>query len=378
QPDEELEGVGEKTDCIIIGLVENKRTTKKGNIVLTLEEPNSSFLVDVIFNDDVSETLKIQTILLDSIVAVKGVPRVPKTKERPSRKMLFYGNDFLLPNLPLRGFRPERYDFPESYAVLISDIHLGNRAFDAKLFQKTIDFIQGKCGSLKQRALASKITCIVLAGDIVDGVGVFPEQDLELLETDITQQYNELAGYLTQIPAEIPILIIPGNHDASRVAIPQPRIPKQYAEALYEMSNVTMLGNPALVEVNVRKILIAHGQGLERIIQNDKDIDFHHPLPAAIHILQYRHLFPEWGMRPPLAPEWHDYLVIDEIPDILMTGHLHCADLGYYRGVSICMGGCYEHSSKWLQSLNIHPTVGYFILVNLTTLQSEIIRAEDL
>ncbi|MFX1250375.1 MAG: metallophosphoesterase [Promethearchaeota archaeon] len=377
QPEEE-EIRGRKQECAIIGLIEDKRTTKKGNIVLTLEEPNNSSLVDVIFNDVVSENLNIQTILLDSIIGVRGLPKPLAPRELLPKKLLFYGNEFLLPNLPMKKTQPEKYDFPESYVLLLSDIHVGNRAFDSKLFQKTLDFIKGKGGTLKQKALASKITSVIIAGDVVDGVGVFPEQDLELLEPDVSRQYEEIATFLNQIPTDISIVVIPGNHDASRLALPQVRIPKEYAEPLYEMSNITMLGNPAVVEINGRKILIAHGQGLERIIQNDKNIDFHHPLPAAIRVLQYRHLFPEWGIRPQLAPEWHDYLVIDEVPDIFMTGHLHCADVGQFQGATICMNGTFEHSSKWLQSLNIHPTVGYFITVNLLTLVPTIMRAEDL
>ncbi|MFX1536998.1 MAG: metallophosphoesterase [Promethearchaeota archaeon] len=369
---------GTKPECAIIGLIEDKRTTKKGNILLTLEEPNNSFLVDVIFNDVISESLNIQTILLDSIIGVRGFPKPLAPEELPPKKVLFYGNDFLLPDLPMKQSKTDKYDFPESYVLLLSDIHMGNQGFASKLFQKTLDFIKGKQGTLKQKSLASKITSVVIAGDLVDGVGVFPEQDRELLETDVSRQYKEIATLLNQIPTDISIIVVPGNHDASRLALPQVRIPKEYAELLYEMSNITMLGNPAVVEINGRKVLIAHGQGLERIIQNDKDIDFHHPLPAAIRVLKYRHLFPEWGIRPQLAPEWHDYLVIDEIPDIFMTGHIHCADVGQYKGTTICMGGCYEHSSRWLQSLNIHPTVGYFITVNLSTLVPMIMRAEDL
>ncbi|MFX0066041.1 MAG: metallophosphoesterase [Candidatus Hermodarchaeota archaeon] len=377
QPEEE-ETRGKKQECAIIGLIEDKRTTKKGNIVLTLEEPDTSFLVDVIFNDEVSENLNIQTILLDSIIGVRGLPKSLTPGDLPPKKLLFYGTRFLLPDLPIKRPQSDKYDFPESHVLLLSDIHVGNKAFDSKLFQKTLDFIKGKRGTSKQKALASKITSVIIAGDIVDGVGVFPEQDRELLETDVSRQYEEIATFLNQIPTDISIIVVPGNHDASRLALPQVRIPKEYAEPLYEISNITMLGNPAVIEINNRKILIAHGQGLERIIQNDKNIDFHHPLPAAIRVLKYRHLFPEWGIRPQLAPEWHDYLVIDEIPDIFMTGHLHCADVGQYQGTTICMGGCYEHSSKWLQSLNIHPTVGYFITVNLSTLTPTIMRAEDL
>ena len=102
---------------------------------------------------------------------------------------------------------------------------------------------------------------IIIAGDIVDGVGIYPDQKNELKIIKIEEQYNYLAELLKKIPNHIKIFIIPGDHDATRSALPQPAIPKQYAKSLYELTNVTMLGNRSLINLNafiVPKILILH------------------------------------------------------------------------------------------------------------------------
>ena len=69
-------------------------------------------------------------------------------------------------------------------------------------------------GSEQQKDIAKKIKYIFIVGDLVDGCGIYPEQDKELLIKDVYQQYKECAELLKQIPKHIPLIICPGNHDA--------------------------------------------------------------------------------------------------------------------------------------------------------------------
>ena len=77
-------------------------------------------------------------------------------------------------------------------------------------------------GNEAQKELASQVKYVFVVGDLVDGVGIYPGKDKELTITDIYSQYEECATLLAKIPKHIKIIVCPGNHDAMRVAEPQP------------------------------------------------------------------------------------------------------------------------------------------------------------
>jgi DNA polymerase II small subunit len=77
-------------------------------------------------------------------------------------------------------------------------------------------------------------------------------------------------------------------------------------------------------------------------------------------LLEYRHLYPEYGSFISLAPYSKDYLVIDDIPDIVVTGHLHKANHGIYKGIRIVNCGTFVRTGKEnedLSSLGVFPII---------------------
>ena len=56
--------------------------------------------------------------------------------------------------------------------------------------------------------------------------------------------------FIDKIPKNVKIIIMPGNHDPGRRALPQPAIPKKYNSGLWDRENVMMVGNPAVVSLN--------------------------------------------------------------------------------------------------------------------------------
>ena len=75
---------------------------------------------------------------------------------------------------------------------------------------------------------------------------MFPNQEYELSELNVFKQYELVSSRLSLVPKHLQMLVIPGNHDATRQALPQPMIPEKYAKSLYGLSNVKMLGDPCL------------------------------------------------------------------------------------------------------------------------------------
>ena len=122
-----------------------------------------------------------------------------------------------------------------------------------------------KYASSSDDDIVKKIKFLCIGGDLIDGIGIFPNQDKELLEIDAAKQMNHAAQLLAKVPKHIKVLVIPGNHDLGRRALPQPAIPrKDLGEQVYSLENCTVLGNPAFVELNGVKVLMYHGHARRR------------------------------------------------------------------------------------------------------------------
>ena len=79
-------------------------------------------------------------------------------------------------------------------------------------------WINGEVGNSRQRDVAGRIKYLVIPGDVVDGIGIYPDQESELSITDVYRQYEVLAEQLQLVPEHISIIMQPGNHDAVRPA----------------------------------------------------------------------------------------------------------------------------------------------------------------
>jgi len=70
------------------------------------------------------------------------------------------------------------------------------------------------------RDIAGHVKYVLVAGDIVDGIGIYPNQASELVIRDVNKQYKLASKYIEQIPDYIEVIITPGNHDAPRKSSP--------------------------------------------------------------------------------------------------------------------------------------------------------------
>jgi DNA polymerase II small subunit len=252
----------------------------------------------------------------------------------------------------------------EYYAVLISDLHVGSKYFMETEFTRFLSWL-----SSSEDELVRKIRFLCVGGDLIDGIGIFPNQDKELLELNTSKQMAHAIDLLAKIPKHIKVFIIPGNHDPGRRSLPQPSLPRKDADKLYSFENFTMLGNPAFLELNGVKVLMYHGQSLDDIIATTPGLSYSKPAEAMKVLLKARHLSPIYGQRTPIAPEKEDMMVIADIPDVFHSGHVHVIDVKNYRGTLIVNSGAWQAQTKFQQTMGIVPTPGFAILINLATLQ---------
>jgi DNA polymerase II small subunit len=86
--------------------------------------------------------------------------------------------------------------------------------------------------------------------------------------------------------------------------------------------------------------------------------------------LKCRHLAPVFGKKTQIAPTNKDWLIIDKIPDIFHTGHIHINDMGLYNNnIVLVNSGCFQSQTDFMNSLGIHPTPGILSIIDLDTLK---------
>ena len=343
------------TKLKIIGMITEKRESKK-RVILSVEDMDAG--ITALIPQNASEDLwkKANSILPDQTVCLS----VTKT-----RSNLVIVDDIIFPEIGQRA--PHKAPIPV-FAVLTSDLHVGSTKFQREAFNRFILWLNGKYGDKQMREIAGHVKYVLIAGDIVDGIGVYPKQAKELVVKDIYKQYRLAAKFIEQIPDYVEVIIIPGNHDAPRKALPQPAISHEYLQALEESRKVHSLGDPCYISLHGVEVLMYHGRSLDDIISAVPEANYNNPEKAMRLLLQSRHLAPLYGGKTTLSPEKKDSLVMERVPDIFHAGHVH--SLGYcnYRGVLVVNSGGWQAQTDFMQRLGFSPTPGKVPIVNLQTL----------
>jgi len=337
-------------------MITDKRESKQ-RILLTVEDFQANATVLVPRNSPQELFKKAQLLLPDQIICLSV---------RKTRSNLLIVEDIILPDV---APRPQHKAAVPVYAVLTSDMHVGSAKFQRDAFNRFVLWLNGKYGNERMKEIASHVKYVLIAGDIVDGIGVYPNQINELEIKDIYEQYRLAAQYIEQIPDYIEVIVIPGNHDATRKALPQPAIPNDFLEPLEEARQIYSFGNPCTLNIHGVEVLMYHGRSLDDLVSTVPGIEYEHPEKAMTLLLQSRHLAPLYGGKTPLSPENRDFLVIERVPEIFHAGHVHVLGYSNYRGVLIINSGAWQEQTEYMRRLGFVPTPGKVPVVNLQTLE---------
>lgn len=344
----------------MIVMVSEKRESKKGYCFLEVEDPTGELTVMVPAEDARMRALFDQ-ILNDEVIGISG----------KFRNDMFIANELFQPDLPL-DHKAKTSEDPVSVAFL-SDTHVGSYLFLEKEFNRFID-----CMNLKgsNPEIFEHIKYVLIAGDLVDGIGIYPTQEKELSIPDIYKQYDFLAKLLEKLPDYVEVILSMGNHDAVRGAEPQPRLDKDIGAPLYDLPNVHVVGNPVSVLIHGVRVLMYHGTSLDTIIGSVPGCSYTKPESAMAEYLKRRYLVPSYG-NDAILPEREDYLVIKDIPDILHSGHVHTNGYAVYHGVRIINSGTWQARTKYQEELGHIPTPARVPVMNLQNYEVSVIHFRD-
>ena len=334
-------------DMYVCGLVTSK-INERNVTKLLLEDPSGS-LEGIIFDNELRKTA--DSLLNDQFIMARvGI----------GKNSGLIIKDLISPDIPDKASNRSE---SETFAVFLSDLHIGSKYFMEEEFSDFISWLSSP------DPVARKIRFLLIGGDLVDGVGIYPNQDKELLCQTIEEQLKKMESLISKIPNYIKIFIIPGNHDPGRRALPQPAIPKKYNSEVWEKENVIMVGNPAVVSLNGVKVLMFHGQSIDDIVKTTPGLSYDRPTDVMKHLLRARHLSPIYGSQTPIAPEVEDFMVIQDIPDIFHVGHVHRAQLDMYKGILLINSGSWQNQTPFQSSVGMTPNPGIALMVNLKTFQ---------
>lgn len=334
----------------IIGIVNDKKISSNGHTILTIEDDgggrDSSCSVFISKDSEFANEI----IVNDMVLGFKGVFSKPKDK---NSKGMFIAREVFKPGVPPKSWVPSD---SQSMVAFLSDVHIGSYTFLEKNWKRMIDY-------LKKRSDEMQINYIVLPGDVVDGIGIFPGQEEELNISDIYEQYGTLAEYLKDIPDHIQMVIHPGNHDACRPAEPQPALNKMFIDKFD--SNVMMTGNPVYLNIEGRTVLTYHGRSIDDWVAGVQQLTYQDPLAVMKEMVNARHIAPIYGQKTALAPEKKDFLAMSIVPDIFVSGHVHGYGYMEYKGIRMINASTWQDQTEYQKQHNFNPVPGIMPLVHL-------------
>ena len=349
---ERLKRRSEGDEAAAIGMVKDKYSTNSGKYIVNIEDKTGTFKALVGEREG-------DAIVPDEMIGVHG----------NMGEDIIFANSVIRPDLPIPDGVKTTKD--EVKAAYISDLHMGS--------EDTLHDRLGRFADWLGTEAASEIGYLVIPGDAVEGVGVYPGQEEELEVTDIYKQYEMFEDWIEKIPEDIQVIICPGNHDIVRLAEPQPRLSEKVLPRASDFNNVHLVNNPQMVRLHgIRskgiKNLMYHGHSFDEQIDQIKELRenaYEEPYRVMVDLLKRRHLAPTYGSNL-LSPEGEDHLVIDEKPDIMVSGHLHSHSNFSYKGVNVVNASTFQAQTDFQKRVGHEPDPGKVTIINYKNRNTEV------
>lgn len=328
-------------DVAVIGMIQEIRTTNNDNTLIVLDDTTGTFASIATDEELIQET---ESLMPDEVIAIEG--------QVANDGGIIFINDIYQPDVPAthdvgRANRPIK-------AVFLSDIHVGAENFALNKWHKFVDWIRQ----------TPDIEYLVIAGDLVEGVGIFPDQEDELSFTQLDHQYKMCGELFQHFPDDLQMVTCTGNHDAVRLAEPQPALREKHQE--YFPDNMQFVSNPGTVTLDDNvSVALYHGVSIHDFSAEIPDADEDDPEVPMKYMLEKRHLSPMFGNNARIAPEKTDYHLLEEIPDVIHSGHVHIYGTDTYRDINLLNTGGWVYQTSYQERMNIQPDVGDITIMNL-------------
>ncbi len=337
-----------KGEAKVIAMVSDISNTSNGNKMITLEDDTGMMRG---FISDSSPAFS-KNLLEDEVILAIGQVWDGSNGYEVTLSI----ENIVRPGVPKITSEPAKID---GKIAFIGDIHMGSSTFIEESWNDFIEWMNSDDPTAKD------IRYLLISGDLIDGIGIYPNQEDDLIIKDVYEQYRVLAEYIKKLPRDLNIIAIPGNHDVVRNPEPQPSLPEE-VQRLFP-KNVKFCGNPSLINIKGLNILMYHGVSINDLSDLIPQVDTKNPSTAMKEILDRRHLVPVYGKKTPISPEEEDLLVIEEVPDIFVTGHIHRTDVKKYHGTFLINSSTWQKQTDYQKMRDIQPDPGKVVIFDPST-----------
>ena len=339
----------------IVGIVLEVRRTKSGGKMVTIEDLSSTMDVFVKKDDPASAT-----IFKDEVVGIAG--------RFGDDGRMFWVDRVVYPDILPNHMNKGGMDYDPVSIAFISDLHMGSKKFLEDDWDNMVKWLN------TDDETAQNIKWLVLSGDVIDGIGIYPGHEENICIANSFDQYEMCARKLDELPDHITPVLLPGNHDAVRPAEPQPMLEPNVQQ---KFNSTIHVGNPARITLSGIDVLSYHGKGIDDIVPRVEDVTYDKPQEAMKLMLQKRHLAPMWGERNALSPEEEDQMIIRNPPDIFVTGHTHAHATEWYRGIPLVVSSTFQGETDFMQMMGYKPKMGYLSVYNIQNRQFRVAQFSD-
>jgi DNA polymerase II small subunit len=166
---------GEVEDAFVIGIIYSKKIWED-KALIELEDYSGRQRIYIFRKREPKLFLEVIETPLDSVIGLH-IQILPSG--------LYTIKDIYYPNVKSYGRRSEE----DVYAIFTSDLHIGSIKFHEDEFRNFINILNGHIDDYKLKKIVDRVKYMIIGGDLVEGVGVFPDQKKELWIEDIREQY---------------------------------------------------------------------------------------------------------------------------------------------------------------------------------------------
>eukprot|EP00730_Choanoeca_flexa_P000860 TRINITY_DN10369_c0_g1_i2.p1 TRINITY_DN10369_c0_g1~~TRINITY_DN10369_c0_g1_i2.p1 ORF type:complete len:498 (+),score=85.91 TRINITY_DN10369_c0_g1_i2:29-1495(+) len=265
----------------------------------------------------------------------------------------------LPPNPPL----PQRDD--DSYVCFVSGLNLDARAKNLFALELFVDVITGQLGSRQQQRQMSQVVKVVMAGNLIrastgaqDNLAQYKRRNLE---PETVEHMREVDLILSQLACNVPVDLMPGEHDPSNKIIPQQPLHPCMFPLAAKYDSLKGVTNPCDFGVDGVRFLGTSGQNVDDVYRYTTSES---RISILQNILEWGHLFPTAPDTTCIFPYTHEHrdpFVIADTPNVFFAGNqptFETAEVQLDSGSSVRLV-CVPSFSK----------TGTVVLVNLRTLE---------
>ncbi|OLS27757.1 MAG: DNA polymerase II small subunit [Candidatus Heimdallarchaeota archaeon LC_3] len=213
----------------------------------------------------------------------------------------------------------------DNYALIIGSMNI--RSLDDPNYEKLFQW-------LMDPQIEYRLKYIFFIGGILsflpfekDTLSKFREKKIH--NYTASEIYNDFFNRLSNLPDSFEFFFLPGYNDFSRKFIPQPPIAPLFC---LKKDNMHYLSNPAKIQIEDQKIIFLNPSNHFWL----KECPYkENSYKTLFDMLEFRHLYPDWKLTVKPVPDDRDFLVMDSVPDVIITSHPNSTQVPIFRNILV-------------------------------------------